>query len=60
VLLIQRARIVHVAGDELKENELIDLFFQRQPLLFEPDHAANFALVSYQEDLKPRYQRTRA
>ena len=59
VLLIHEARLAHVAGDELKENELVDTFFQRQPLLFEPDHAANFALVNYQENLKPRYQQTR-
>jgi tetratricopeptide (TPR) repeat protein len=59
VLLIHEARLAHVAGDELKENQIINIFFQRQPLLFEPDHVANFAVVSYQEDLKPRYQETR-
>lgn len=41
------------------EAELLERFFQRQPLLFEPDHAVNFRVLEYQEFLKPMYQARR-
>jgi hypothetical protein len=59
VLLIHQARIANVAGDHAEEERLINTFLERQPMLFEPDHAANFALVDYQENLKLRYQRSK-
>ena len=59
VLLVHRARILNESNDKLDESQLIDEFFKRQPMLFEPDHAATFAFVHYQETLKPRYQAIR-
>lgn len=59
VAMLHQARRAKAVGDRLEEEKLICAFFQRQPLLFEPDHAANFALVEYQETLKPRYQRSK-
>ena len=41
------------------EAELVERFLLRQPLLFEPDHAVNFRLLRYQENLKPIYQQRR-
>ncbi len=41
-------------GDTEQENNLIENFLQRQPLLFEPDIALRFHLLKYQEKLKPR------
>jgi hypothetical protein len=41
------------------EPALIDNFFARQALLFEPDHAVNFRLLAYQEYLKQLYQSRR-
>jgi hypothetical protein len=58
VLLLHRARIAGITRNTA-ENRLIDDFFKRQTMLFEPDHATNFGLVSYQENLKPRYHQTR-
>ena len=59
VLLIHRARIANISNDNLKESQLVDKFFERQPMLFEPDHASTFAFVHYQETLKDRYQASR-
>jgi hypothetical protein len=59
VLLIHRAQIAHSNNQEQKERELIKLFMDKQPRLFEPNHAANFAFVKYQETLKPLYQGVR-
>jgi hypothetical protein len=44
------------AGDAKREQDLQSDFFQRQPMLFEPDHALNFNLLEYQESLKGWYQ----
>jgi len=41
------------------ESELLERFFGRQALLFEPHHAVNFRLLEYQELLKPIYQARR-
>ena len=41
------------------EAELLEGFFQSQPLLFEPDHAVNFRVLEYQELLRPIYQARR-
>jgi hypothetical protein len=59
VLLIHRARIAKVTGDTAEESRLINAFLQKQPMLFEPDHAATFAFIAYQETLKPRYQQSK-
>jgi hypothetical protein len=34
-------------------------FFERQPLLFEPNHVFRFGLIEYQEKLKKKYQTTK-
>jgi len=59
VLLVHHARIANIVRDDSEERRLINSFFQKQPMLFEPDHAANFGFVAYQETLKPRYQQTK-
>jgi hypothetical protein len=59
VIVIHRARIAGVSNDKVEEAKLVDEFFKRQPMLFEPDHAATFAFVHYQETLKPHYQALR-
>lgn len=41
------------------EADLLEKFFRRQQLLFEPHHAVNFRLLQYQELLKPIYQARR-
>ncbi len=41
------------------EPGLVERFFLRQPLLFEPDHAVNFRVLDYQESLKRIYQSRR-
>lgn len=45
--------------DASAEPGLVESFFLRQPLLFEPDHALNFRAVGYQELLKQPYQSRR-
>jgi hypothetical protein len=40
-------------GNEAAEHAHRESFLQRQPMLFEPDHAVNFLLLRYQERLKP-------
>lgn len=57
--LLAKCELAHRNKDGLREEQLLDDFFRRQPLLFEPDHAVNFSLLKYQEDLKPKYQRLR-
>lgn len=47
-------------GDQAREAELQKEFLQRQPLLFEPDHAVNFNMLRYQETLKRCFQATRS
>jgi hypothetical protein len=42
-----------------QETELRAQFMARQPLLFEPDHAINFNLLKYQENLKDEFRKTR-
>jgi hypothetical protein len=41
------------------ETGLMESFFIRQPLLFEPDHAVNFRVLEYQESLKRIYRSRR-
>src|SRR5262249_46818564 len=59
VILIHRARIANVIGRPNEEKQLIKIFIERQPRLFEPDHAANFGFVKYQETIKPLYKQAR-
>jgi hypothetical protein len=56
VVLVHRARSFWVAGNSAAEKPPRDSFLAKQKLLFEPDHAANFAFLDYQETLKPLYQ----
>lgn len=45
-------------GNEAAERTLSEMFLERQPMLFEPDHALDFLLLEYQERLKPRALRS--
>lgn len=56
ILLLASCEVAHRCESD-GERELLERFLQRQPLLFEPDHAVNFRLLAYQEILKPIYQR---
>jgi len=56
VILIHRARLAEKTGDTGREALLIREFISKQPLLFEPDHAVNFAFLDYQEKIKHRYR----
>lgn len=47
------AALAHQFGIEATERSQREAFLERQPLLFEPDHAVNFLLLRYQEQLKP-------
>jgi tetratricopeptide (TPR) repeat protein len=55
ILLLASCEAAHRCKPEA-EAELLERFFRRQPLLFEPDHAVNFRLLEYQELLKRIYQ----
>jgi hypothetical protein len=52
------AAAAHRFGDEGAERTGSDAFLQRQPMLFEPDHAVHFLLLRYQERLKPSVLRS--
>ena len=54
VRTLATAAAAHRFGDEATEHGHRDAFLQRQPMLFEADHAVRFLLLSYQERLKPR------
>jgi hypothetical protein len=58
IILLARCEAAHRL-DPAVEPALIDSFFARQPLLFEPDHAVNFRVLAYQEYLKQLYQSRR-
>jgi hypothetical protein len=47
----------HHFGLEAAERSQREAFLERQPMLFEPDHAVNFLLLPYQEHLKPAARR---
>jgi hypothetical protein len=51
--LIALCELAARAEDLESEEHLKRAFLKRQPLLFEPDHAFNFNILSYQEKLKP-------
>jgi hypothetical protein len=53
VRTVATAAAAYRFGKEATERTHRDSFLQRQPMLFEPDHAVNFALMRYQERLKP-------
>jgi len=50
------ASLARREGKAALEATLQDAFLQKQPLLFEPNHALNFMFLEYQEQLKVRYQ----
>lgn len=58
ILLLARCEVAHRCEPD-GEAELLEKYFQRQALLFEPHHAVNFRLLAYQELLKPMYQARR-
>ena len=51
--LIALCELAGRAEDLESEEHLKRAFLKRQPPLFEPDHAFNFNILSYQEKLKP-------
>ncbi|HET9847787.1 MAG TPA: hypothetical protein VFR68_04440, partial [Candidatus Dormibacteraeota bacterium] len=48
-----------VLGDAPGEKAALDLFWPKQALLFEPNHAFSFGFLDYQERLKPDYRARR-
>ena len=56
IRLLAKAEAARRFGDGRLEAELLEEFFPRQRLLFEPDHAFRFGFIAYQELLKPRYR----
>ena len=48
------AEAAHRLGDPIVEQQYVQSFLLRQPMLFEPDIALNFHLLQYQEKLKSR------
>jgi hypothetical protein len=58
IRMLATAAAAHRFGDEETERRLSEGFLERQPMLFEPDHALNFLLLEYQERLKPRALRS--
>lgn len=58
ILLLANCEAAHRC-EPSAEAELLERFFGRQPLLFEPDHAVSFRLLDYQESLKRIYQARR-
>ena len=57
--ILARCELANRVEDEAREAELRAAFFKRQPMLFEPDNAINFNLLTYQEKLKKQYQKAR-
>lgn len=57
IRLLAKCEIASRFGNNKLEKKLQTEFFNRQPLLFEPDHALNFFLLDYQEKLKKIYQK---
>ncbi len=51
---LARAEAARRLGDSTLEQECVEAFLVRQPLLLEPDIALNFHLLRYQENLKTR------
>lgn len=56
VITLAKAQIAYKFNDEQKEKELLNIFFQNQPLLLEPNYALYFHLLDYQEKLKNIYR----
>jgi tetratricopeptide (TPR) repeat protein len=56
---LARAETLHRFGMIDGEHAALARFLDRQPILFEPNHAFNFGFIEYQEALKPRYQSRR-
>lgn len=54
--LLGRCEVASFRGESDKVGQLKTDFLLRQPLLFEPSHAFDFGVTSYQEDLKVAYQ----
>lgn len=57
--LLAKCERAHEAGNATQEAELRKQFLERQPMLFEPDHAISFNLLEYQENLKEDFRKTR-
>lgn len=59
VRTVALAALANALGDSDAENALQRDFVEHQPYLFEPNHAFDFRLLSYQERLKTGYQENR-
>ncbi len=59
IRLLAKCEMASRTGMRQKETELLTQFFEKQPLLFEPNHCFYFNFVDYQEILKREYQRKR-
>jgi hypothetical protein len=55
IRLAAKASLAHRHGKTDVEQGLRELFFQNQPLLFEPHHALHYQLLQYQESLAGIY-----
>ena len=53
---LAKAEIAYQFDQVEVEQEHVEAFLGRQPMLFEPNIALDFHLLRYQERLKPRYQ----
>ena len=59
IRLLAKCEQAHKVHNTEQETVFSTRFLTRQPLLFEPDHAVNFNLIDYQENLKDEYRKTR-
>ncbi len=55
VLIQLKAELASKFKKDQEEQKFKNLFFERQPMLFEPNHVFNFGLDKYQEKLKKIY-----
>lgn len=60
IRLLAKAEMAYAFGDLKTEGNFLNAFFERQPLLFEPDHAFYFGFLHYQEKLKEKYRALRS
>lgn len=59
VRTLARAEACYRLGDAHGEQAALSLFWPKQGMLFEPNHAFNFGFIGYQERLKPDYREGR-
>lgn len=52
IILLAKANLANKFNMRIEEEKYVTNFLMKQPLLFEPEHAWSFGLLSYQEKLK--------